>query len=240
MIDGGVLQRLNDAITEAIVSHPQDGVDGAASSLAIDGFTFQTTSILDHHIQRVQDKLQATVSRYEPANFEIKNASGEYFRGHKCSAKSGVQMAIQLAVRRHFGYNPAAFEPVSLGHFKGRVERAHAVVPEVANFCAAASDKFATLKNPDLRRLFFEGVKAHTNSVMRTSRGHGIDRHLLCLEWSLHAGDEVPALFASPLHKKTQPSMVATDCWASGALECGSIQPDEGSFWMHFEVEDDR
>ncbi|KAL1957332.1 hypothetical protein VTO42DRAFT_6121 [Malbranchea cinnamomea] len=242
MIDGMVIRQLNDFVTEAIVNHKPNEAVKKPSALTIEQYTFKTTPIITQHIQRVRKQVIDAVSKYEPASFDFTSVSNEYFRSHKCIAKSGVQMALQLAMRRLFGYNPVAFEPVSLNHFlKGRVERTHVVLSEVADFCAAASSKkgkFAAA-NPDMRRLFFDGVKAHANSVMRASRGYGVDRHMLCLEWSLREGEDVPALFASPLYAKSRAGLVLTDSWPTGALECGAIH-DEGSFWIHFEVKDDR
>ena len=247
MLDGVVIRRLNDTIMNAILEHPQDEVEanGLSESPNIEGQTFQTTPILEENIQRVRAQLQQDVSHYELAAFDMTNIGNNTFRSHKCHAKSGLQMAIQLAVRRHFGYNPVSFEPVSLSHFlKGRVELNHVLLPDVAKFCAAAFTAGvkdgATTKSPELRRLFFEAVKAHANSVMRATRGYGIDRHLLCLQWSIQDGEEVPELFSSPLYKKSQPGLVTTDCLALGALECGAFRPDPESVWIHFEPEDDR
>ncbi|PGH16655.1 hypothetical protein AJ80_05157 [Polytolypa hystricis UAMH7299] len=249
MLDGVVIRRLNDHITAAIMELQPDTFDNLTdvsngeAIQPVEGFAFQTTAVLDEHIFRVRSQVDNAVSRYEFAAFDLRTVNSAFFRQHKCPPKSGMQLAIQLAVRKHFGYNPTAFEPVSLSHFlKGRVELNHVLWSEVAEFCAAASPSSSEplSNNSALRTLFFEGVKAHAKNLVRASRGYGIDRHLLCLEWSIQEGEIAPALFSSPLYKKGRNSLVMTDCLSTGALECGAVQPDPGSFWIHFEPEEDR
>jgi hypothetical protein len=154
-------------------------------------------------------------------------------------------MAVQLAIRRYYGYNPGAFETVSLSHFRGgRVELNHVVWPEVAEFCAAAANESpattGSSQSSELRNIFFEGMKTHSKNLFRASRGHGIDRHLQCLQWSIKDGEQVPSLFTSPLYPKSRSMHVMTDSLKTGVLECGTLQPEPNSFWIHFEPEENR
>jgi hypothetical protein len=245
MIDGVVIRRLHDFVTAAIRDkRPDATMNGyGPGSPIIEEYVFRTTSVLEKQIEKVRIQVRDAASNYELAAFGVDNATDEFFRAHKCHPRSAIQMAVQLAVRRHFGYSPAAFEPVSLSHFlKGRVELVQVLVPDVAEFCGAAANE--TNLNPathtELRKHFLQAVKAHTNSVMRASRGNGIDRHMMCLQWSLQDGEEVPALFSSPLFKKTRPRLVGTNTLPLGALECGAFRADPDSFWIHFESEKDR
>ena len=122
-----------------------------------------------------------------------------------------MQLVNQLAYWWHFSYNPATFETVTLSHFlKGRVNINHVVRPEVARFSIVATELGRSMA--ELRRLFFEGAKSQGNNLMRATRGRGADWHLLSLMWSVKEGEEIPAIFASPLFKgKSRPSKVMTD-----------------------------
>lgn len=258
MLDGVVIRRLNDHITAAIMDlQPETKpiTDGSSSSddlsplSMVDGYAFQTTTLLNQHIQRVRSQVQKYTSRYEFAAFEVTTASTSFFRRYKCPPKSSMVMAIQLAVRRHYGFTPGSFESVSLSHFlRGRVELNHVAWPEVAEFCSAAADESPATTGPssqssDLRNLFFEGMRTHAKNVFRASSGHGIDRHLQCLQWSIQDGEQVPSLFTNPLYPKSRNSNVTnvmTDSLATGVLECGAIQPEPNSFWIHFEPEENR
>ncbi|KAK2767749.1 Type I Iterative PKS [Arachnomyces sp. PD_36] len=254
MLDGVVIRRLNDHITAAIMdlqpeAKPITNGSGGSSDQTplppVDGYAFQTTTLLNQHIQRVRTQVQKNSSRFEFAAFEVTTASTSFFRKFKCPPKSSVMMAIQLAIRRHFGYSPGAFETVSLSHFQGgRVELNHVIWPEVAEFLTAAVDESPAAtgltQNPDLRRLFFEGMKTHAKNLFRASSGHGIDRHLQCLQWSIQDGEEVPSLFSNPYYPKSRNANVMTDSLATGVLECGAVQPEPNSFWIHFEPEENR
>ncbi|OCL04357.1 hypothetical protein AOQ84DRAFT_416453 [Glonium stellatum] len=240
MLDGLVFRRLNDFITQAIMDlKPESATNSNTQPLPdvmpLGGYSFTTTPIIDQHIERVRAQILADTSRYEFAAFEITTIGSDFFGSHKCPSKSGVQLVVQLACRRHFGYNPTTFETVSLNHFlRGRVDLNYVVWQAVAKFCAAASDPAPLMK--DLRILFLEAAKVHASNVMRASRGHGIGRYFSCLEWSVRDGEEVPGLFADPLYEtKFKPQKVITDCLMTRALECGSLLPDPESLWIHFE-----
>ncbi|PGH11972.1 hypothetical protein AJ79_04559 [Helicocarpus griseus UAMH5409] len=250
MLDGVVIRRLNDFVTEAIMKLPEEAgselglSDQTAIPCPVEQYTFQTDMLLDYHIERVRGEVQRKVSRYEFAAFDITTVSNSIFRSHKCPPKSGMQMAIQLAVRKHLGYHPGAFETVSLSHFvQGRVDLNHVIGPAILKFCNAAANDGENIGSTgcsNLRVLFFDGVKEHAKNLIRGTQGYGVDRHLLCLKWSIHEDEEVPALFCGPLFEKSRPLKVMTDSLATGALECGATQPDVGSFWIHFEPEDER
>lgn len=254
MLDGILIRRLNDSITAAImdlqpetnsINHDLSNSDDQSLLAAIDGYAFLTTTTLNEHIQRVRSKVQKDSSRFEFSAFEATTASASFFRRHKCPPRSCVMMAIQLAIRRHFGFSPGSFETVSLSHFLGgRVELNHVIWPEVAKFCAAAAGEslsaIGTSQSSGLRNLFFQGMKTHAKNLFRASGGHGIDRHLQCLQWSIQDGESVPSLFTSPLYQKSRSVNVMTDSLATGVLECGAVQPEPNSFWIHLEPEEHK
>ena len=246
-LDGVVIRRLNDFITKGILNlRPDNTSDNSGSSHSADdnsllpvveGYAFQTTAIISQHVQRVRTRVQKDVSRIEYTSFELTTTGSSLFRRNKCPPRSGMMMAIQLALRKHFGFCPGAYEPVSLGHFlKGRVDLNHVLAPEVAQFCNAAAED----KSSNLRYLFLEGAKAHTKNLMRASRGQGCDRHLCCMKWSINEGEEIPALFSSPLYPKTRNPLVMIDSLSTGVQECGATQPGPDSFWIHYEPEENR
>jgi len=249
MLDGYVFRRLNTFVTEAIMKlDPKGSTNPAATHIpaiaSLESYTFTTTPAIDEHISRVRSQVLKDTEQQEFTAFELPNVGTDFFRSYKCPPKSGMQLVIQLACRLHFGHNPAAFETISLNHFlKGRIDVNHVIWPPVAEFCtaAAATSHPTTSTPPDLRALFFEAAKTHANNLMRATRGQGIDRHFLSLEWVVRDGEEVPALFASPLYEaKSRPRLVMTSCLMTGALECGSVLPDAESFWIHFEPDPDR
>ena len=236
MIDGYVIRRLNDFVTEAIHSHrPSKLVKETTNPEITDMHVFHTTPLINEHIERVRVQLNNEISGIDLEAFTISGIGTDFFRSIKCAPISGVQVAIQLACRRYFGYNVASFETVSLSHFlKGRVDINHVLWPPVARFCEAASEPHTSPKK--LKELFLDAARTHANNLMRASRGQGFDRYFLSLEWSVQEGEEVPILFSNPLYeKKSRPQKLMTDCLFSGCAEVGSVLPDPESLWIHFE-----
>ncbi|KAH7121302.1 hypothetical protein B0J11DRAFT_590366 [Dendryphion nanum] len=243
MIDGYTMRRINAHVMEAIRNHQPTTVQPQMkfSSHSPKGFAFETTPLIEEQIARAQTELRARTSINELVAFKLTSVSSSLFRAHKIPPKSGIQLAIQLASRKYFGHNPISHETVSLAQFqKGRVEISHTLWPEVKSFTDAMTSDVPITKGV-LREHLLAAAKSHASNLMRCTHGHGIDRHLLCLEWSIRhdQGEEVPALFQSEIYKASRPRYLITDCLATGVLECGSLPGRPGGLWVHFEIEED-
>jgi len=241
MIDGYAARRLNAFIQDALESNIDSDAENEClqESFTVDSFAFTTTPELERRIVAARAELQNRTSVHEFAAFETQAVGADFFRAYKIPAISGVQIAIQLASRKYFGFNPIAHETVGLAHFlKGRVECSHTVWPEVKQFCDVAYDE-ATQKET-VREMFFTAAKIHANNLLRSTQGYGLDRHLLCMEWSVQEGEEMPKFFKSEVYKESRPKMLMTDCLESGVYEAYSLPAYPGGFWVHFETESDR
>ncbi|KAJ8061328.1 hypothetical protein OCU04_010391 [Sclerotinia nivalis] len=243
MLDGVTFLRLNDFVTKAIMTfNPQDPTNIPSHPAPVitvsEPYTFKTTPVIEEHITRIRAQLKKDTSRVEFRAFEIPTLNRELFRLHKCPPNSGFQLAIQLAVRRYFGHNPAAFEPISLNHFhKGRIDVNHIMRPSISNFCAAAAD--TKMPADELRGLFLDAARIHASNVITTSRGHGFDRHLFALEWSIREGETVPALFTDPTYKcKRRPPQIMTNCIVGEALEGGDFFDHPNGVSVTYETKD--
>ena len=126
----------------------------------------------------------------------------------KVSPDSCLQMAIQLAFYRIHGRSPhGTYETAVLTQFlKGRTATCRVVSTESQAFCWAMvdhmdnsssndgesdSDNNNTSKNKAIAA-FKLACKSHISYIQKTSRGEGVDRHLLGLSASL------PPTFAAP------------------------------------------
>ncbi|KAJ4296761.1 hypothetical protein N0V90_006809 [Kalmusia sp. IMI 367209] len=239
MIDGYTIRRLSTYVNQSVIDYipNTDGVS-TLKSQPLESFAFKTTPDLEAQIKRVRQQLLESVTMNDYTSFEINAVGFDFFRRHKIPPKSGVQVAIQLACRSFFGISHLAHETVSLGHFcKGRVDLNHTFWAEVKEFCDAAS--IEDCEPATLRSLLVNATKAHASNLMRCSRGHGIDRHLLCLEWALEEDEEMPEFFANDIYRESRPKMIVTDCLETGLLEVGSWPASENGLWIHFEPEDD-
>ncbi|PVH97742.1 hypothetical protein DM02DRAFT_684379 [Periconia macrospinosa] len=239
MIDGYAMRRLNNLVQEAIDNHtatvPLQEVRPLSSHI------FQTSPELQDEILKARGGLKKRASLHDFVGFDVQTLNFDFFRNYKVSPISGMQMVIQLASKEYFGFNPIGHESVGLAHFrKGRVELNHILWPEVKRFCDAALSSSSDANKGELRRLFFDAVKVHTNNVMRSSQGYGVDRHLLSLEWSVIEGENVPELFASDAYKGSRPALLVTDCLKAGVVEAFSLPAHPDGLWVHFESEGDK
>jgi acyl transferase domain-containing protein/NADPH:quinone reductase-like Zn-dependent oxidoreductase/NAD(P)-dependent dehydrogenase (short-subunit alcohol dehydrogenase family)/acyl carrier protein len=240
MIDGYTMRRLNEFVVEAIQNHVPVAEQGhGEENKIIQSFTFQVTPLIEQKIVDARAGLLVRTSVNEMVSFETTSLGVHFFRRHKVPPKSGVQVAIQLASRKYFGYNPLAHETVSQSHFlKGRLEIGHTLWPEVKLFCDTVSNSDLPLTN--MRPMLLDAVKAHASNLMRYSQGHGHHRHLQCLQYSIREGEEMPEFFTSEIYGASRPRMLTTDCLETGLCETGSLAGSAGGIWVHFEVQRDR
>jgi acyl transferase domain-containing protein/NADPH:quinone reductase-like Zn-dependent oxidoreductase/NAD(P)-dependent dehydrogenase (short-subunit alcohol dehydrogenase family) len=240
MIDGYTMRRLNDFVTEAIQNYVPVAKQSHGTSLeSIQSSMFLTTPLIEERIMAARAGLLVRTSVNEMASFEITSLGTQLFRRHKIPPKSGVQVAIQLASRRYFGYNPLAHETVSQSHFlRGRLDIGHTLWPEVKLFCDTASSADTPLT--EMRRILLDAVKAHASNLMRYSQGYGHHRHLQCLQYCVREDEEMPEFFTSEMYDASRPRLLTTDCLETGLWETGSLAGRVGGIWIHFEVQDDR
>lgn len=239
-LDGVPFMRLHTWVSNAIVNlDPKDvAPERSSSAISFSEYTFKTTPKLEDHIRDIRKQMDKDTSRFEYQIFEIPTINRELFRQHKCPPNSGAQLALQLAARRYWGYNPLTCEPVAHNHFHhGRIDINNTPLPSTADFCTAAAETKTPTK--EIRKLFFDAAREHSASVMTVARGHGFDRHMLALKWAVREDETVPALLTDPIYrsKRTVPQLM-TNCMATGGAEGGDILNREDMFSINFEVMD--
>ena len=247
LIDGGSLQQLNECIAKAISQRHHDVQSNhvtyhpESQSSAVE-YSFVVTPEIEGHIKRIQQRYDGYGLTAEANHFRCTALGGNFLRKHNCTPKTGYQLIIQIASRLYFGYQPPSWETVSMRAFrKGRVDIMQVIVPEVADFCAAALDE--SVPTTTRRALFYDAVKAHNNNLVRVSRGRGFAGHLYALQEVVQDGEEQPSLFTNPTYAKTRPSKIMTDCteWTNSLLqEGGWVMPDPEHVWVHYDVDDEE
>jgi hypothetical protein len=234
--------RLNAWISDAIVKTNLEDISDEAktstSAVEYTKYTFETTPQLEEDIAKIRTQMLKNTSRFEYRIFEIPSINRALFRKHKCPPNSGAQLALQLAARRYWGYNPLTIEPTSHAHFQhGRIDVNFPLLPSVHDFCTAAEK----LKTPtkQIRKMFFDAARQHASSVTTVARGHGFDRHFLALKWVVQSDEEVPDLLTDPIYRnKRSPPQFMTNCMVSGGAEGGDVFDHESGMSVNFEVGD--
>lgn len=242
-LDGVSVEPLHNYINKAIREfEPQAPQRDEAKSDAGPGaeeLLLSHDKVIEKAIHQFQQDFDQLNSKFTFASVEVSTLGIDFLRSHKCPPQSGVQIAIQLACQRFFGYNPPALETVSMAHFrKGRVEVHHIISPAVAHFLEAVKEAENSPKN--LRVAFLDAAKAHAKSLSRVGKGKGFSRHLLALEWMLREGEEKPKLFDDPVYVSLKPGKVITSNFTSGWLEGGFFYHVPESILVYFEIRDER
>ena len=242
-LDGVSVEPLHNYINKAISEfEPQATRRGEAKSNSDPGaeeLLLSHDTALEKAIYQFQQEFDQLDPKFTFASVEVSTLGVDFLRSHKCPSQSGVQLAIQLASQRFFGYNPPALETVSMAHFrKGRVEVHHIIGPAVAHFLEAVKEMEGSPKN--VRVAFLDAAKAHAKSLSKVSKGKGFSRHLLALEWMLREGEEKPKLFEDPVYVRLKPGQVMTSSFTTGWLEGGFFYPVPESILVYFEIRDER
>ncbi|TAQ84788.1 hypothetical protein B7494_g6896 [Chlorociboria aeruginascens] len=230
MIDGSIMNGINEAITTAILEYKPQLEQGRPD---VEELIFNTDG-LESHVTRIHKMYLASITGIETLHFTYSDFGGKFFSAYRCPPKTGFQLIIQLAAYQHFGYQVAAWETASLRSFyRGRVEMTQTVVPAIAVFNSSSNSQL-----PDRKKLLLEAAKAHANLVTSASRGRGYDRHLTSLKFVLEDGESLPAFFSNPVYERTRPRKLITDCSNTPNPEVGIALRDPDGLWIHYEVED--
>ncbi|KAI9645960.1 hypothetical protein NHQ30_005397 [Ciborinia camelliae] len=240
VLDGITVEFLHEFINQAIVEHKTcSSIDETTTSdvpRTLEPLHLVPDSTLEDHIQQVRQNLSQMTSKYSFAHLEMKNLSLNFLSEKGLPIQSGIQLAIQLAYLRFFGYSPPAHETVSLAQFRqGRVEVHHIITPLMAQFLITNKKEI----NIHSRGLLYEAAKEHAKSLTRASKGRGFSRHLLAMEWMVRKGEEIPAFFLDPIYARMKPKKALTSCFTTGWQEGGFVYPFPESILVYFEVKEE-
>ncbi|KAI1276489.1 acyltransferase ChoActase/COT/CPT [Xylaria sp. FL0933] len=164
----------------------------------------------------------------------LKGYSTSCLRRHRMSPKSVVQVVIQAALRRHFGYSPNTMDVVSLRHFKGgRVDCLNATTDKIVAFCDALWDQTAATTMEERHLMFSEAVRSHTRLLSLVTWGQGWWRHTTMLAGQLQAGEQLPRLFRDPLYDRVKRALKGYTAFVDfGLKDVGQCWHDRETIFM--------
>ncbi|RYP74743.1 hypothetical protein DL771_002807 [Monosporascus sp. 5C6A] len=243
MIDGLTVYGLQEAIAAATVDHvevntgiPPADLQAVASALTY--VPFSATPRLTELLDSLRRQHLTVVQPYALHAYDHRGFGAKYLRGLKLPARSTFQMVLQVALRRHYGYNPGSLDVISQAQFRrGRVETFNVQTAEVAAFCAAAED--ANISVQEKKQLLTAAIKSHARWVANVARGRGWTRHVLALKEVLEPSEELPSLYSDAVYEKTKERKVFTTFGDSGCPELGCCWADKSALWLSCEVTED-
>lgn len=192
------------------------------------------------YISTLREQHLSAHDGYSLANLTHTAYAARILRQHKLPPKTVIQLAIQIAVRRLFGYNPlGAVDVISQRSFRGgRTDMIYVMTPPVQAFCDAAED--SNVSGVQKRKLLVEAVKSHSMLVTQSTRGRGFRWHLMALREMLQHGEEAPELYSGGLYHKASKRPVCTSFTEFGLPEMGRCQPLKTDVWVGVQVFDER
>ncbi|RFU79325.1 polyketide synthase [Trichoderma arundinaceum] len=244
MVDGTTFGGLIKALGVPAVEPSQKSNESTAFSATIDVdfayLPFNMPIPLSKHITTLQAQHQIAHDGYTLANLTHTSYAAAYLRQQKLPPKTVIQLVIQVAVRRLFGYNPlGAVDVISQRPFRGgRTDMIYVMTEPVQAFCAAAED--ASVSGPEKRRLFLEAVKSHARLMALSTRGRGFRWHLMALREMMEPGEELPRFYNDTVFTRTSERPVCTSFTEFGLPEMGRCQPHKTDVWVGVQVFEER
>ncbi|EED17148.1 conserved hypothetical protein [Talaromyces stipitatus ATCC 10500] len=240
LLDGTSTNPLKSFLIEGVkeeqdfIARQKDGQNGVTAG-PMEWLPVITDSVIDGRVSAIQRDFEARTPLYTFEGFTLSSVSEALFRNAKIAPKAGVQLAIQLASQRFFGYHPSSVETVSLTHYHhGRSAVTQTLWPAVVDFCSFYTDHNAT--EDQHRELFIAAAATLTNRLARAFQSGAFFRYMLALQGLLEDGDEVPSLFSDDVYKRSQRPILTTDCLDTDVFESGIVLEPPGSIWIHYQV----
>eukprot|EP01012_Entosiphon_sulcatum_P069262 TRINITY_DN9996_c0_g1_i1.p1 TRINITY_DN9996_c0_g1~~TRINITY_DN9996_c0_g1_i1.p1 ORF type:complete len:752 (-),score=103.44 TRINITY_DN9996_c0_g1_i1:100-2355(-) len=119
----------------------------------------------------------------ETSTLHFARFGGAWIKDTNMSPDAFVQVAIQLAHWKLFGYMAPIYEAASTRAFlHGRTECVRGCTIEAKNFCEATTQPLLREDGSSTQYdLLKRAVQAHVDYMKKCKEGHGVDRHLLGL-----------------------------------------------------------
>eukprot|EP00003_Mantamonas_plastica_P011793 TRINITY_DN216_c0_g3_i1.p1 TRINITY_DN216_c0_g3~~TRINITY_DN216_c0_g3_i1.p1 ORF type:complete len:534 (+),score=203.33 TRINITY_DN216_c0_g3_i1:664-2265(+) len=217
-----VLRMVNETFADSVSRTPPNAENGSVDEIQQLKFDFSSTDVND--IQEAHQRLSHQVDTMDFCPREFDDFGKAALKSAKVSPDGIIQLALQLAYRRHWGESVSTYESASTSAFKaGRTETIRPCTPQAVAFTSAMIDDNAS---DDMRlKLLREAVKAHDANKLDCSMGKGFDRHLFALKNIAQEHGDLPAIFADPGYAKINHNILSTSTLVSEAIEGGGFGP---------------
>jgi NADPH:quinone reductase-like Zn-dependent oxidoreductase/NAD(P)-dependent dehydrogenase (short-subunit alcohol dehydrogenase family)/ubiquinone/menaquinone biosynthesis C-methylase UbiE len=251
MVDGLTLVRMTERIHDTIQSHVPSATPASAATgsnpVPFTRFTLQTTPAVEARMVELRTVYARETAKKKYTLHTIPSLGIAATLGSGLTAKACVDMAIQLANRIHFGYNPGSWEPVSTQHFhRGRPELVQVVTDSVVGFCEAALELDPTVSaNPNdnkaaLKQRLSTAAVEWDAQVRRAGEGGGFLRMWDTMGGMLPEGTEKPAIFTDPVFWRAFPGRVLQVRNEAEVEDAALCLYEEDALWMSYAIRENK
>ena len=196
MMDGTPTHRLNDYINMLIVTNKLDMSDPSVRSDLPEPqpIKFHVNETVIREVHRAVSDFDALIAQHDLCVQAYQGYGKGLIKRFKCSPDAYVQMIIQLAYHKMYGYNRPTYESAATRRFQqGRTETCRSVSDESVAWCNAMADPEIPLE--ECVKRFRAALNSHVRYLTDASNGNGVDRHLFGLKRCLKEGEELPEIF---------------------------------------------
>ncbi len=171
----------------AVISHVNDGfLDNRQETIYTEEcpevckLEWQISDEVEAALLSLQEESKARKKEYFVKSTTMHQFGADAIKAMKISPDAYFHMALQIAQYRSFGKLKSVYEPVSIRHYhEGRTECARATSMEKWALVQAVE---AEKPVREIYALMEKASEAHTNRIMATRSGFGIERHMFGLE----------------------------------------------------------
>jgi hypothetical protein len=237
MIDGLSIHRVNEWITEALHTNLDSNPYQNGVAHHLEEYSCRIALSIERHISEVRRQYLNSTSKVEYVDFQFTHFGKEFLLANNSPIKGTFDLTIQLATRLYFGYNPPAWEAVSMAHFhRGRPELVQVVTSPVVEFCASALDE--KIHASTRHQLLIEAVKDYSYNIKNAGLGNGYHRTLEVMNYLLPKDEPVPALFTNPAYLKTaRGSLLSTGMTDGGSRTSTFVmRGDPDAVWLLYSI----
>ena len=196
MMDGTPTHRLNDYINMLVFTNKLDVSDPFIRSDLPEPqpIKFHVNETVIREVHRAVSDFDALIAQHDLRVQAYQGYGKGLIKRFKCSPDAYVQMIIQLAYHKMYGYNRPTYESAATRRFQqGRTETCRSVSDESVAWCDAMADP--EIPPEECVKRFRAALDAHVNYITDASDGKGVDRHLFGLKRCLKEGEELPEVF---------------------------------------------
>lgn len=242
MVDGLTLVRLTERIHDAIQSHIPSAATASNNTVPVTRFSLQTTPAIEARMAELRTVYSRETAKKKYTLHTIPSLGIAATLKSGLTAKACVDMAIQLANRIHFGYNPGSWEPVATQHFhRGRPELVQVVTDSVVDFCETALDSQNSRSDKAaLKERLSRAAAEWDQQFRRGADGRGFLRMWDTLGGMLPEGAEKPAIFTDPVFWRAFPGRVLQVRNEAEVEDAALCLYEEDALWMSYAIREHK
>nr|XP_039258344.1 carnitine O-palmitoyltransferase 2, mitochondrial-like [Styela clava] len=228
--DGVAVVRYMNEIYDDTINNPRvTSPDFIETTPKVQRLEFNLDDQAKSTIENAKARYIADTGRLKVAGQKYDKMSKEYLKAKKISPDGVLQLAIQIAHRRMYGYPAPTYESSSTSAFKhGRTETVRSCTVEAQAVAKYITEKGLndTTNLSELNTLIRESCKKHNSLTFEGAMGLGFDRHMFGLKYTAaQTMGKLPNIFEDHVYKVMNHIILSTSTLDTNSIAVGGFAP---------------